>query len=273
MIVGYARVSTTEQGSTDALNQQIARLKKAGAIAIYQDIESGKSNKRDEFNKLLDKCESGDITEIIITRLDRLSRSVITIHRTIAYFEENNIKLTILDAPIDDLSNPVGWFAASQASALAEFESRMLSQRIRHGMEYFRSQKKASSRPPFGFARINEKYAPDLSINQKSGLTNWDAAKELIEYFLKPNSTFRSACLYSLEKYDKSFTPVGFRYWINSPVLRGHTAYGIRSNMQDPSKWEYHYNTHEPLISEEIYETIKERINENRSKLDRKSVV
>ncbi|NMG18484.1 recombinase family protein [Brasilonema bromeliae] len=46
MIVGYARVSTNAQANGEALDQQIARLKAAGAEDIFVDVESGRSVKR-----------------------------------------------------------------------------------------------------------------------------------------------------------------------------------------------------------------------------------
>ncbi|NJM18109.1 MAG: recombinase family protein [Richelia sp. RM2_1_2] len=266
MKVGYVRVSTFEQGESDALEQQTARVKKAGAVHIFSDIESGKSDKRKNFNKMIELCDVGDITEIIVTRIDRLSRSVISLHKTIAKLEQLGVKLNIIDAPIDDVSSPFGWFSLSQMGQLAEFESRLLSARINHGFDYFRDQTKAAPTPPFGYARINEKYAPDLALNQKTGLSNWDVALALINYFLSPNSTSRGTINYSLENFGKTWTQPGFRYWILNPVLRGHTVYHVRKYRNNPEKWDVHENTHTPLISEDIYLLIKERFDENRNK-------
>ena len=266
MKVGYIRVSTSEQADTDALNQQKARIEKAGAVRIFSDVESGKSDRRSQFNKMLELCSFGEITEIIITRLDRLSRSVISIHKTISLLEELGVKLAILDAPIDDVNSPFGWFSASQMAQLAEFESRLLSSRIRHGFDYFREQKKASPRPPFGYARINEKYSPDNSINERSGLTVWNVCLELINYFLSPNATTRGTINHSLDKYDIKWTQPGFRYWLLNPVLRGDTVYNVRGNQNNPERWTVYTGTHEALISEETFDLIKKRFETNRNK-------
>ena len=264
MKVGYVRVSTREQSDTDALEQQTARIKKAGAVRIFSDIESGRSDKRSQFNQMLELCRTGEITEIVITRIDRLSRSVISIHKTVSLFEELGVKLTILDAPIDDVNSPFGWFSLSQMGQLAEFESRLLSSRIKHGFDYFREQKKAAPTPPFGYARVDEKYALDESINTKSGLSIWEVATKIVDYFLQPNATTRGTINYASAFFDKNFTQAGFRYWIQNPTLRGHTAYNMRKNQNHPEKWIVHENTHTPLISEETFELIKERFQENR---------
>lgn len=266
MKVGYCRVSTREQSQTDALSQQLARLKKSGVVRIFQDIESGRKDSRSQYNQMLELCKVGEIKEIVITRIDRLSRSLQSFLKVLKQLEEWEVRLNILDSPVDDPSSPTGWFNLAIMGQLSEFESRMLSSRIRHGLDYFREQKKAAPRPPFGYARVDEKYAPDMTVNEQSGLTNWEVARKLVEYFLHGNATTRGTCKYSLQTFGKSFTPAGFRYWILSPCLRGATAYNRHGNLNNPELWTIHPNTHKPLISDETYSRIKERFEENRHK-------
>lgn len=264
MKVGYCRVSTREQADTDALEQQLARIRKAGVVRIFQDIESGRKDSRSQFNQMLELARVGEIKEIVVTRIDRLSRSLQSFLKILKQLEEWEVKLNILDSPIDDPSSPTGWFNLAIMGQLSEFESRMLSSRIRHGLDYFREQKKAAPRPPFGYARVNEKYQPDMTTNEQSGFTNWEVAGKLVEYFLSQNATTRGTCKYSLQTFGKSFTPAGFRYWILSPCLRGATAYSRHGNLNHPEKWIIHPNTHEPLFDEETLVRIKEKFEENR---------
>ena len=196
MKAGYVRVSTREQDEGNALEQQTARVEKAGAVMIFSDVESGRSDKRKEFNKMITLCKQGKVTEVICTRIDRLGRSVVGIHKAIAIFEEHQVKLTVLDAPVDSTS-PFGWFSVNQMAGLAEFESRLLANRIKNGMDFFREQKKASPRPPFGYCRVDEKYAPDLSEIQ--GKTKWAIASEIVDFFLSDNATLRSTAMLILE--------------------------------------------------------------------------
>lgn len=266
MKVGYCRVSTREQADTDALEQQLARIRKAGVVRIFQDIESGRKDSRSQYNQMLELARVGEIKEIVITRIDRLSRSLQSFLKVLKQLEEWEVRLNILDSPVDDPSSPTGWFNLAIMGQLSEFESRMLSSRIRHGLDYFREQKKAAPRPPFGYARINEKYAPDETINESSGLTNWQVAHMLIKYFLSPNATTRGTCKYSLQTFGKKWTPAGFRYWLLNPTLLGSTAYNVHDNLNHPERWIIHPNTHQPLISEETLASIKEKFEENRHK-------
>lgn len=264
MRVGYVRVSTGEQADTDALEQQTARVEKAGAVLIFSDVESGRSDKRTEFNKMLAMCKQGKVTELVVTRIDRLARSVITIHRTLVTLEECGVKLVVLDAPVDT-SSPFGWFSVNQMAGLAEFESRLLSNRIKHGLNYFREQKKASPRPPFGYRRIDEKYAPDTTLHE-SGKTNWEIALEIIDYFLLDLSTLRNTAQYVLEKYGISWTAAGLRYWMTNPVLQGDTVYNVRGNLNNPLAWERHQDTHQALISKAKYQLILNKLEANKTK-------
>lgn len=260
MRVGYVRVSTGEQ--EDALVQQTARINKAGVVLVFSDIESGRSDKRKEFNKMLAMCRSGQITEVVVTRIDRLARSVITISKTMALFEELGVKLIILDAPIDDPSSPFGWFSLNQMAGLAEFESRLLQNRTKHGLAYFREQNKACPQPPFGYIRVNEKYEPDMTVHE-SGKTHWQIATEIVEYFLSNKASLRNTIQYFIKEYNVKFSPPGLRAWLRNPTLQGHTRYGVRNNRVNPNNWDIRENTHQRLFSKEIYQQIEARLLEN----------
>ncbi len=263
MKAGYVRVSSREQDEGNALEQQTARVEKAGAVLIFSDVESGRSDKRKEFNKMIAQCKQGRISEVICTRIDRLGRSVVGIHKAIAIFEEHHVKLTVLDAPVDP-SSPFGWFSVNQMAGLAEFESRLLANRIKNGMDFFREQKKASPRPPFGYCRVDEKYAPDLS--EIRGKTEWAIASEIIDCFLSDHATLRNTVMFVLNTYGISWTAAGLRYWLLNPVLRGCTAYNIKGNLNKPENWNIHENTHQPLINEDIFRRILAKLDENKFK-------
>ncbi|MFO0194853.1 MAG: recombinase family protein, partial [Pseudanabaena sp.] len=102
MKIGYARVSTREQSeNSHALEQQIARLKAAGATEIYSDVESGSKNSRPKFKQLIADCKLGRISEVIVTRLDRLTRSLVTLRKTIDQLKDAGVSLVALDDSID----------------------------------------------------------------------------------------------------------------------------------------------------------------------------
>jgi site-specific DNA recombinase len=261
MRVGYARVSTGEQD--DALTQQIARLDKAGISQLFSDVKSGKSNNRNQFNKMMTLCRQGKITEIVITRIDRLARSVVTISKAIALFEEMKIKLVILDAPIGDISNPFSKFSINQMGALAQFESDLLQSRINHGYNYFREQNKACPHVPFGYKRENECYVLDSKLH-KSGKTIHYITREIIDWMLTNRAPIRKTIHYIWEKYSIRFSTTGFTNWLRNPVLRGHTRYNAKLNNNRPELWDIRKDTHEPLIDDITYQSIESLLQENK---------
>ena len=127
MKVGYARVSSKSQADTDALNQQTERLRKAGAEEILTDIQSGREDSRRNYKKLLKLVKSGIATEIITTRLDRLGRNAIEIHRAIELFRKHEVKFTNLDMPLDGSGSAMEWLTIQNIASMAEFESRSIS--------------------------------------------------------------------------------------------------------------------------------------------------
>src|SRR4029077_21055832 len=70
MIIGYARVSTTEQN----LNLQRDALKRAGCEKIIEDTVSGGKVQRPGLERVHDALRSGDV--LAVWRLDRLGRAL-----------------------------------------------------------------------------------------------------------------------------------------------------------------------------------------------------
>jgi site-specific DNA recombinase len=239
MRIGYARVSTRQQADTEALDQQISRLEKAGSEKILYDIESGRKDTRKNFNQIIALAKNGVATEIIVTRLDRLGRNVISIHKTLEVLQQTGVKLTILDSPLGDTNSAFGWLTINNIAGLAEFESRLLSERISHGTDYYRSNLKYFGSPPFGYTKDeNTKCIPHPS--------NWLIAKEII-HRLYTNS-YGSISRWLAESFEIKMYPSSLRNWLHNPALRGHTFYKLKSG-----EIERHYGTHEALISEQEY--------------------
>ncbi len=242
MRIGYARVSTRQQADTEALDQQINRLEKAGTEKILYDIESGRKDTRKNFNQLINLAKNGVVTEIVVTRLDRLGRNVISIHRTIDTLQKNGVKLIILDSPLGDTNSAFGWLTINNIAGLAEFESRLLSERISHGTEYYRSNLKYFGKPPFGYRKGEDsKCTPHTS--------DWVIAKEIIRRFY--TNSYHSISRWLAESFEIKMYPSSLRNWLHNPALRGHTFYNLKTG-----EVERHYGTHEALITEQEYQDL-----------------
>ena len=106
MIFGYARVSTNSQARDgNSLEAQINSLKEAGAEKIFSDVFSGSKNHRPELDKLLKIIKSGDT--LIITKLDRIARSVMNGIQLIESLNDKGVIINVLNMGTID-NSPTG---------------------------------------------------------------------------------------------------------------------------------------------------------------------
>ncbi len=127
-IYGYARVSTTDQ---DLTIQQEA-LEKAGCEIIRAEKVSGTSTQgRDELNTLLEFLRDGD--ELVVTRVDRLARSVLDLQTIVRDIKSKGVHLRATEQPIDT-STPAGKCFLDMLGVFAEFETNLRRERQMEGI-------------------------------------------------------------------------------------------------------------------------------------------
>src|SRR5438105_15374318 len=99
MLVGYARVSTSEQ----TLNLQKDALEKIGCTKIYSDVVSGAKEERKGLQEALEYVREGDT--LVVWRLDRLGRSRNHLIETMTRLSNRNIGFKSITAHIDKTTN------------------------------------------------------------------------------------------------------------------------------------------------------------------------
>ena len=155
MIYGYARVSTIKQARNgNSLSDQVEQLKKAGAVAIFQDSFSGSRMDRPELTKLLKRVQSGDV--LIVTRLDRIARTAAEGAALIQKLVNAGIEVNILNMGKAD-SSAMGKLMVTIMLAFAEFERDMIIERTQTGKNIARLKGiRVDGRPKkFGKEQIN----------------------------------------------------------------------------------------------------------------------
>lgn len=288
-VIGYSRVSTREQSENSrALEQQQARLTQAGAEEIFTDVESGRRDDRASFNSMMELIRKGSIKEIIITRLDRLTRSLPTLRKTIEEIQKYRVNLRALDDAID-LSTAAGKFHLNILGSLAEMESDRLSERVKHGWQHVRNQE-IPVNVPFGYCKLDNKLQLDTTpflclIEERSVLTSANIARDIVEAFLE-KQTIRLALRVINQKYGISvfahnrrvggrvaarmfrFSPAGLRDWLTNPVLQGHLCYLRKKDLKRLPKeaWDIRHDTHPEhrLITDLEARRIEEILKQNR---------
>ena len=139
MKIGYARVSTLDQN----LNAQIDALKNAGCDEIYEEKKSGVAD-REALEKALEYLREGDT--LVVTKLDRLGRSLKKLLELVEEFKERGIHFQSLDDGIDT-STSVGNFFFQVIGAFSELERNLIVERTQKGLKAARSRGRLGGRP------------------------------------------------------------------------------------------------------------------------------
>ena len=129
MKYGYARVSSSGQDHT----VQLDALKSAGCETIRQEKVSGTSTQgRDELNTLLEFMREGD--ELVITRIDRLARSVRDLQNIVYDLNKRGINISATEQPVDTKTS-IGKCFLDMLGVFAEFETNLRKERQMEGIE------------------------------------------------------------------------------------------------------------------------------------------
>lgn len=168
MIYGYARVSTEDQDNS----RQVKDLIDFGCEKIYQEKISGATKVRPVLNELLKELKPGDM--VVVLKLDRLGRSLSHLINLIEFFKKEQIQFKSLGDSIDT-TTAHGIFMLQMMGAFSEFERNMISERVKHGLAFKRSQGVVLGRPKVDQSGLIE------AINErlKEGKRAKDIQKEL----------------------------------------------------------------------------------------------
>jgi DNA invertase Pin-like site-specific DNA recombinase len=140
MLIGYARVSTTEQN----LDLQLDALDKAGCERVFSDQASGAKAERPGLEEALAFARPGDT--LVVWKLDRLGRSLRHLIDTIGALSERGVGFKSLQESIDTTTSG-GKLVFHVFGALAEFERDLIRERTNAGLKAARARGRMGGRP------------------------------------------------------------------------------------------------------------------------------
>jgi DNA invertase Pin-like site-specific DNA recombinase len=121
MLIGYARVSTSEQETA----AQVTALKAAGCERIYREKASGGRWDRPELHRLLDQLRKGDV--LVVWKLDRLSRSLRDVLTIMERLAEAKAGFRSLTEAIDS-TTPAGRMMMQMVGSFADYAESTIMQ-------------------------------------------------------------------------------------------------------------------------------------------------
>jgi DNA invertase Pin-like site-specific DNA recombinase len=152
-VVGYTRVSTTDQGDSglglqaqrEAIQAECAR-RGWELVRFEEDVLSGSTMNRPGLSRALAACRSGEVAGVVVAKLDRVSRSLIDFVNLIAEATRDGWNVVALDLGVD-LSTPTGEFFGTVLAAMAQWERRLIGQRTREALAQARANGVVLGRP------------------------------------------------------------------------------------------------------------------------------
>lgn len=153
-VVGYVRVSTTEQGDSgagleaqrQAIRDEVSR-RGWKLDRIEEDVASAKStNGRPGLERALASCSSGEVSALVAAKMDHVTRSVVDLGRLIGRAKAEGWNLVALDFRLD-LSTPHGKLVANVLVCVSEWEREIIGQRTKEALAAKRNQGVTLGRP------------------------------------------------------------------------------------------------------------------------------
>ena len=128
--IGYARTSTADQIA--GLEAQVAELNANGIDRLFKEQVSSVAE-RAELDAALAYVRDGDT--FIVTKLDRLARSMFDLQEITKTLERKGVDFVVLDQAIDT-TTPAGRLTFHLLGAVAEFERDLIAERRTEGIAH-----------------------------------------------------------------------------------------------------------------------------------------
>jgi DNA invertase Pin-like site-specific DNA recombinase len=142
MIIGYARTSTVEQIA--GLEVQLKELEAVSCNKTFQEQVSSVAV-RVQLEVAMEFAREGDV--LVVTKLDRLARSVADLMTIIHKLEQKLVGLRILNLGMDT-QTPTGKLMLTVLGGVAQFEREMMLERQREGVAKAKTLGKYKGRKP-----------------------------------------------------------------------------------------------------------------------------
>lgn len=237
----YMRVSTEKQEETGvSLDTQKDRLnayctmKGFTNIKEYLDVGSGRTtDKRVSFNHMMEDVENGFISNVVILKLDRLTRSIIDLNNLVSQLNDNDCELHSCTENIDT-TTASGRMMMNLIGTFAQWESETISERVIINMQSVAEKGIWQSSVPYGFNLGKDRR---LEVNEEEK----NILNDAFELVIKGNSFS-----YAEEKIKSKYNLDWHRGFLLKKVRMESTVGNIyRSGTVIK-------DTHEPLISKSL---------------------
>jgi len=165
---GYTRVSTEEQVkgvSLDAQAEQIRRYCELYSLDLSEVLidegRSGKDMERPALRELMDRAGEGEVSAVVVYRLDRISRDTVDSLLIQRRFIDLDVKLC---STTEELGTGTAddEFRFTINAAVSQLERKKIAERTKMALDHKRERGEWLGAVPFGWRREGYRLALDL---------------------------------------------------------------------------------------------------------------
>lgn len=266
----YIRVSTEDQAREGhSLDEQLDRIKELCKYKRYNIVkiyrEDGKSAKdmkgRPEFLKMIKKVYDGEINNIVIYKLDRLTRSIRDLEEILTLLEDKNCRLVSVSEEIDT-STAFGKFFIRLVILLAQLEVEQTRERTIMGLVGTVKQGIPIGKIPLGYKRDEKNPDPKL---KKRAIIDEEGAKtirRIFDWYLKGESYYFIA----QKLIEEGNTQMKWKDWVIQQIINNRMYCGDiehRKTLKDKETIVYE-NVVPAIISKDIFNDCQSMIEKNK---------
>ncbi len=271
----YVRVSTGYQVDKDSLPFQKKELRaycehmlhiNKKQVEVFEDAgRSGKNTKRPAFERMMEKVKSGQVSHVIVYKIDRITRNLVDFSLMYDDFKYNNVTFISLNEQFDT-SSAIGEAILKIILVFAELERKLTSERVKDVM-IGRAQNKQwnGARVPYGWDWDAEKKCPVHSKKEAP------YAKAMYQMYLDGGSSV-TICDYNNShniptKRGGEWTSKTVADFLRNPINKGDYRYNYRESARGKKKSDdeviYIKGVFPPLIDPNIWDEVNRRMDAN----------
>lgn len=172
MLVGYARVSTTDDRQSTDLQRDALVAAGVDPRHIHEDRASGARDDRPGLNACIEFLREGDV--LVVWKLDRLGRSLGHLIEIVTGLKERGVGFRSLTESVDT-TTAMGELLFHIFGALAQYERSLIRERVLAGLAAARRRGRRGGRP----RRLDAERVAAARALLTSGLTVSAAARSI----------------------------------------------------------------------------------------------
>lgn len=136
----YARVSTEDQTVDQQIAEMVRRCESEGwEYETFTDVISGAKTSRTALNAMMQRIREGKYDALMVTKLDRLGRSLQHLIQIILELNNRSVRFISLQLNVDT-TTPTGIFFIQIMGAMAELERGFIRERTQEKIDYVKDQ-------------------------------------------------------------------------------------------------------------------------------------